>query len=100
MQAPSDDDVARQEAFKRRVEAHAQWKRNFFQSRPPPLFIPKCRRRRRERIAGAPVHALYKRALQLVSAEAGRSSPALSPLRQSRRRWRSRRAKKRRGRRG
>ncbi|EAN88837.1 putative U1 small nuclear ribonucleoprotein [Trypanosoma cruzi] len=68
MQAPSEDDVARKEALKRRVEEHMLWKMTFFQSRPPPPFIPKCRRRP-EPIANAPVHSFYKRALEIVSAE-------------------------------
>ncbi|KEG13526.1 U1 small nuclear ribonucleoprotein [Trypanosoma grayi] len=70
MQAPSEKDIALHEALRRRVEEHARWKASFFQSRPPPAFVPTSHhRRRREPIAGAPVHHFFKRAMELAAAE-------------------------------
>nr|CCC92232.1 unnamed protein product [Trypanosoma congolense IL3000] len=75
MQTPSEEDLSRKKNAQRRVEEHMRWKASFFQSRPPPQFIPK-RRQRRVPIANSPVHLLHKRALDIVAAE--RLMPAAS----------------------
>ncbi|ORC89844.1 U1 small nuclear ribonucleoprotein [Trypanosoma theileri] len=69
MQVPREEDVRREEALKRRAEEHARWKAAFFQSRPPPPFLPKSRPPQPKPTTKAPVHHLYKRALELVSTE-------------------------------
>ncbi|CBH13522.1 U1 small nuclear ribonucleoprotein, putative [Trypanosoma brucei gambiense DAL972] len=68
MQTPGEEDLVHKKNAQRRVEEHMRWKAAFFQSRPPPPFVPQCRRRR-EPIASSPVHIFHKRALELVAAE-------------------------------
>ncbi|KAH9582349.1 RNA recognition motif domain [Trypanosoma melophagium] len=78
MQVPGEEDVGREVALRRRAEEHARWKAAFFQSRPPPPFLPKYRKPREKPVASAPLHYLYKRALELVSTEVLPPRPSIT----------------------
>ncbi|EPY39758.1 U1 small nuclear ribonucleoprotein 70kDa [Angomonas deanei] len=78
MQTTSSDIAARKEAYEKRLEAHRLWKKEFFQSRPPPQPLGRLHRSPEPLKKGVGVGCAMKRARELIREE-GSSSKAVRP---------------------
>lgn len=75
MQSSPEEVEARQKAAAQRVADHIAWKREFFQSRPPPPSIGRLHRRQSGRKGGGDVHITLKRARELEASAVPRPTP-------------------------